>query len=147
MSDITIVTAGEGDRSAWSELHAAFAAFYGVQQTDEMRDRVWSWIRDGQLECRLALDGAGRPIGLTHFREFVRPLFAARGGFLDDLFVAPEARGSGAALALIRAVADIGRERGWNVVRWITRDNNYRARALYDSVASRTDWITYDITF
>ncbi|MCY1216017.1 hypothetical protein D9M72_278790 [compost metagenome] len=146
MSDITIVTAGESDRSAWNELHAGFAAFYGVQQTDEMRDRVWSWIRDGQLECRLALDGAGNPIGLTHFREYVRPLFAVRGGFLDDLFVAPEARGSGSAAALIRAVADIGHERGWSSIRWITRDNNYRAGTLYDRVASRTDWITYDIT-
>ena len=146
MSDITIVTAGESDRSAWNKLHAGFAAFYGVQQTDEMRDRVWSWIRDGQLECRLALDGAGNPIGLTHFREYVRPLFAVRGGFLDDLFVAPEARGSGAAAALIRAVADSGHERGWSSIRWITRDNNYRAGTLYDRVASRTDWITYDIT-
>ncbi|MFK0276573.1 GNAT family N-acetyltransferase [Ensifer sp. NPDC090286] len=146
MDDITIVAVTEGDRSAWNELHAGFASYYGVEQTDEMRDRVWGWIKDGRLECRLALDGAGRAIGLTHFREYIRPLFAARGGFLDDLFVAPEARGSGAATTLIRAVADIGRERGWNSIRWITRDNNYRARTLYDRVASRTDWITYDIT-
>ncbi|HEV7307023.1 GNAT family N-acetyltransferase [Ensifer sp.] len=146
MIDITIVTAGDGDRSAWNALHAGFAAYYGVPQSDEMRDRVWGWIREGRLECRLALDGTGRPIGLTHFREYIRPLFAARGGFLDDLFVAPEARGSGAAAQLIRAVADIGRERGWTSIRWITRDDNYRARTLYDRVASRTDWITYDIT-
>ena len=145
MEGVTIVAATEADRSAWNELHAGFAAFYGVHQTDEMRDRVWGWIRDGALECRLALDGSGRPIGLTHFREYIRPLLAARGGFLDDLFVAPEARGSGAAPALIRAVADIGRERGWSVIRWITRDNNYRARGLYDQLATRTDWLTYDI--
>ncbi|WP_455854096.1 N-acetyltransferase family protein [Ensifer canadensis] len=112
MAGVTIVAATEADRSAWNELHAGFAAFYGVDQTDEMRDRVWGWIRDGELECRLALDGSGRPIGLTHFREYIRPLMAARGGFLDDLFVAPEARGSGAAPALIRAVADIGQRAG-----------------------------------
>jgi hypothetical protein len=38
------------------------------------------------------------------------------------------------------------RERGWLVVRWTTADDNYRARAKYDQVATRTNWITYDMT-
>jgi len=29
-------------------------------------------------------------------------------------------------------------------VRWITADDNYRAQALYDKVATRTHWVTYD---
>jgi hypothetical protein len=31
------------------------------------------------------------------------------------------------------------------VIRWITADDNYRARAKYDQLASRTPWITYDM--
>lgn len=146
MASVSIVPAEESHRSAWDALYAGYAAHYAVTQTAEMRERVWGWISEGRIDCRLALDGSGRPVGLTHFREYLRPLMASRGGFLDDLFVAPEARGSGAAPALIHAVADIGRERGWTVIRWITRDNNYRARTLYDRVAARTDWVTYDIT-
>jgi GNAT superfamily N-acetyltransferase len=61
------------------------------------------------------------------------------------LFVAPEARGSGAAQALIDAVAEAGRSRGWTVLRWITADDNYRARSAYDRIADRTKWITYEI--
>ena len=34
---------------------------------------------------------------------------------------------------------------GWSVLRWITADNNYRARSAYDQVATRTAWVTYDI--
>lgn len=55
------------------------------------------------------------------------------------------ARGSGAAEALLQAVADEGRRRGWTVIRWITAHDNRRARGLYDRVAERTKWLTYDI--
>ncbi len=84
-------------------------------------------------------------VGLTHFRGFARPLAAATGGFLDDLFVDPAARGSGAAAALIEAVKAEGLRRGWTVIRWITAENNYRARSLYDRMAAKTVWTTYDI--
>ena len=42
--------------------------------------------------------------------------------------------------------AAMARERGWSVVRWITADDNYRGRGVYDRVAKRTMWITYDRT-
>jgi hypothetical protein len=47
--------------------------------------------------------------------------------------------------ALIQAVGAIAREKGWSVVRWITADNNYRGRGVYDRLATRTMWITYDL--
>ena len=28
---------------------------------------------------------------------------------------------------------------------WITADNNYRGRAVYDKLATRTDWLTYEM--
>ena len=61
------------------------------------------------------------------------------------MFVVPEARGSGAARALIEAVADEGRRRDWRLIRWITAEDNARARALYDKLAEATHWKTYDI--
>lgn len=131
----------------WDKLYAGYAAFYRVDQNQQMRDRVWGWINDPaeELEALIALDERDTVVGLAHFRQYTRPLMASRGGFLDDLFVAETARGAGAAQALIEAVAAEGRKRGWTVIRWITRDNNYRARSAYDRLASRTDWITYDI--
>lgn len=134
------------DRGRWNELYSGYADFYQVTQTQEMRDRVWSWINDPAHEVDgLLAELGGDVIGLAHFRPFARPLAAATGGFLDDLFVDPAARGSGAARALIEAVSAEGKARSWSVIRWITADNNYRARGLYDQVADRTGWITYDI--
>jgi len=134
------------DFTAWSGLYSGYAAFYQVPQTDEMRARVWGWINDPahEVEALLAVKD-GRVLGLAHFRAFARPLSASTGGFLDDLFVSPDARGSGAAAALIAGVAEEGHRRGWSVIRWITAENNYRARGLYDQVALRTPWVTYDL--
>ncbi|PSC05617.1 GNAT family N-acetyltransferase [Alsobacter soli] len=134
------------DRDAWGRLYAGYAAFYKVEQTESMRDRVWNWIRDPAHEVQgLVAEHGGQLAGLAHFRAFARPLSATTGGFLDDLFVDPAARGSGAAEALIAAVKAEGQARGWSVIRWITAEDNYRARGLYDRVAERTKWVTYDI--
>ncbi len=135
------------DRIDWERLYAGYAAFYRVDQTAAMRDMVWSWIfdPDHETEAIVAADNNGRLVGLAHFRPFARPLSATTGGFLDDLFVDPAARGSGAAGVLLDAVAAEGRKRGWSVIRWITAEDNYRARGLYDRKASKTHWLTYDI--
>lgn len=138
---------GQSDRPHWEQLYAGYAAFYRVEQTPLMRARVWSWLMDPghEVDGLVAEDGARRLIGLAHYRPFARPLAASTGGFLDDLFVLPEARGSGAGRALVQAVAEVGRRRDWSVIRWITAEDNAPARRLYDDVALQTGWVTYEI--
>ncbi|MCB1421408.1 MAG: GNAT family N-acetyltransferase [Nitratireductor sp.] len=144
---ITTRAVAEGDRDRWEELYQGYAVFYETEQSAEMRARVWKWLFDPghEVEGLVAEDSDGRLIGLAHYRAFARPLAAATGGFLDDLFVDPAARGSGAAEALIDAVKAEAAKRGWTVIRWITAEDNYRARGLYDRVAEKTRWVTYDI--
>jgi GNAT superfamily N-acetyltransferase len=89
----------------------------------------------------------GKLIGLAHYRGFARPLSAATGGFLDDLFVDPDNRGEGTARKLIAAVQEDGRAQGWSVIRWITAPDNATARGLYDQVAQATPWVMYDLKF
>jgi GNAT superfamily N-acetyltransferase len=144
---LRVVALAPEHRADWDSLYAGYAAFYRVEQTAQMRETVWGWLLDPdhEVEGLVAVDEGGRVIGLAHFRRFARPLAATTGGFLDDLFVAPDARGSGAAQALIGAVAEIGRRRGWSVIRWITAEDNYRARAAYDRLSTKTNWLTYEI--
>ena len=139
------VTADDHDR--WRELYAAYARSYRVAQSDEQAERVWGWLLDPDHEVSglVAVDRAGRIGGLAHVRPFARPLSATVGGFLDDLHVDERVRGTGAADALLGALQDLAAERGWSVVRWITADDNYRARGKYDQVAARTSWVTYDM--
>ena len=135
------------DRAVWDRLFEGYATFYKVDQTAEMRDTVFDWLMDDTHSTNglVAEDAQGKVIGFTHFRPFVSQLRAGTNGFLDDLYVDPDARGSGAADALIKAVGDIARDKGWGVVRWITADDNYRGRGVYDKLATRTMWISYDM--
>ncbi len=137
----------ESDYQRWRELYQGYADFYGVDQPDESAQQVWSWIHDPnhEVQALVATDSAGGVVGLAHYRPFSRPLSASVGCWLDDLYVAPESRGSGAADALLAELADLAKANHWSVVRWITADNNHRARSKYDQVAARTQWITYDM--
>jgi ribosomal protein S18 acetylase RimI-like enzyme len=135
------------DYASWSVLYSAYAEFYQVTQTKEMRDEVWSWLHNTNHEVNgfIAISNEGVAVGLAHYRQFSRPLSASTGGFLDDLFVTPTARDNGVGKKLIDAVTQVGKEKNWSIVRWITADNNYRARSTYDKLANQTKWITYDI--
>lgn len=134
-------------RADWERLYAGYAEFYKVTQTPEMRAKVWGWIHDPAHEVNavVAEDEAGRAVGLAHYRAFARPLSASTGCFLDDLFVDPSQRGKRVADALLEHLRALAREKGWSTVRWITADDNYRGRGVYDRVGKRTWWITYDM--
>ena len=146
MPDLIIRALAPQDRPEWEALYADYAAFYQVAQTEQMRATVWGWLHDDAHEtCGLVAQLEDRLIGLAHYRAFARPLTATTGGFLDDLFVTPEARGGKVGVALIAALRTHAKAQGWSVLRWITAENNYRARALYDQLATRTAWVTYDL--
>lgn len=96
---------------------------------------------------RVDRDGneTGEPRGLAHLRSWVRPLRGEVSGYLDDLFVEPSARGTGAVDALFTGIRELARNRGWTLVRWTTAADNARARTVYDRVATATSWVTYDL--
>jgi len=138
---------------AWTRLFRGYADFYNWPTSDDHQRRIWGWIHDDRtVEALVAVrvDAAGReigaPEGLAHLREWVRPLRGAVCGYLDDLYVEPSVRGRGAVQALYAEMNRLARERGWAIIRWTTADDNYRARNFYDKVATRTTWITYDMT-
>jgi len=136
------------DRAAWQELYAGYGDFYKTPLSDEKAERVWAWLMDPGYEAfgLVAVDADDAPIALAHFRQFARLLADGIGIYLDDLFTAPEARGTGAGTALINEVEKIARDRGAGVVRWITANDNFVGQKLYDRLASRTMWVTYDLT-
>lgn len=135
------------DRGIWRELYRGYADFYREAVTDARLDLVWSWITDPNHDVKALLvrDPNGTAVGLAHYRPYFRPLAGAVAGHLDDLFVTPAARGTGAVDALLEALRAIARQRGWSKIRWITADDNHRARSKYDQVAERTMWVTYDM--
>ena len=135
------------DRTEWERLYAGYCAFYEREVSPAQLDTLWSWIDDGRLVALVACssESPAELAGIAHVREFIRPVAAVVAGFMDDLFVDPTHRGTGVVQALLDAVREHARAEGWERVRWITADSNDRARAVYDRVATRTAWVTYDL--
>jgi GNAT superfamily N-acetyltransferase len=144
---VTIRRVEDNEFFTWLDLYAGYGEFYETPLSDEKALLVWSWITDAgnELEAYFAIDADGTPVGLAHVREFARPLDGTRGLYLDDLFVRPDARGEGAGTAILEALRDRAKESGLSVVRWVTAKDNATARRVYDRVASKTAWVTYDL--
>lgn len=137
------------DEPAWRVLHRGYLDFYASARPEEVSRTVWNWLRDPshELECLVARpEPSSPPVGIAHYRPFARPLHGTVACFLDDLYVAPAARGTGAVDALLTALQQVCREQGWSHVRWVTRASNSRAQRTYDRLAVRTDLVTYDLS-
>lgn len=143
---IEVVPLGPAHRPRWDVLFQGYADFYGRPSDEAHKDVVWGWLMNPahELEGFVALSGTS-PVGLAHVRRMPSPLRGCDVGFLDDLFVDPVARGERVGEALLAFLAEHARRRGWPVVRWITGDDNYRARTLYDRVARKTAWNLYEM--
>ncbi len=136
------------DRPSWERLYRGYGQFYETPMPPEKLDRVWGWLQDGghgvqAIVVRPAPDQP--PVGLAHYRPFARPLHGSLGCYLDDLYVDPAARGTGAVDALLAELRTLASRHGWDVVRWITSETNLRARSTYDRLATRTGYLTYDM--
>jgi len=112
-----------------------------------LRDKLWAWLMDTthEVEGLIATNNSDVIVGFVHYRPFPMPFIADTGGFIDDLFVSPSVRGKKVAQELIEAVVEIGEQRKWKGIRWITDASNQHAIKAYDKFALRTDWVTYDI--
>jgi len=134
------------DKPDWRPLFDGYADFYGVSMDAATADRVWTWLLDPRhvLEGLIAREGGGAAVGIAHVRACPRPLGGRDMGFLDDLFVAPQSRGTGVADALFEALEQLAGDRGWPVLRWVTQDFNERGRAFYDRyTGGPSDFIMY----
>lgn len=147
---LVIASPAADDRADWEVLYRGFRDHYKIAENPEAIERVWKWITSpgAPLEGRIArLRETGAAVAMMHFREVPRPFQAVMGGYMDELFVAESARGTGVAEAMLDALRAIGTERNWRDVRWITSDSNARSCAFYDRVSKRTPFVTYEIRF
>ena len=139
---IEVDSLGPDDRSAWEGLARGYKAFYRDWVPDEEYEATWRRLRHGTELHGLGARIDGRLIGIAHY--FFHPtVWSGDACYLQDLFVAEQMRGRGAARALIEQVADAARDHGATRYYWHTQEDNATARALYDRVARFTGFIRY----
>ena len=133
------------DREAWLPLWQGYLEFYETAISDAVTETTWRRIVDpaGPIHAFGAFDEGGRMIGIVHYLFHPVTWSAANRCYLEDLFVSPAARGTGAGRALIEAVYKAADEAGADQVYWLTAQNNATARRLYDRVARATPFMKY----
>jgi ribosomal protein S18 acetylase RimI-like enzyme len=145
-SSVVVRAVAQKDREVWGELFAAYGVFYETAFDEATINGVWNWLMDDQHEVSaIVAESDGNVIGFANYRRVADTFTAASSWNLDDLYVSPRARGAGAATALIDGVAAIARAAGGGTVRWITADDNLTAQRVYDKVATRAGWVTYEL--
>ena len=135
------------DKEQWCELYQGYADFYKMPMNEDILDTVWSWIfdEDNKFYAIGVRSSQGKLVGFMHFREMPSPLRGTLIGFLDDLYVHPEHRGSGMVQSLFKELKSLAQKNYWPYVRWITASDNQRARAVYDKISGTIDFVTYQM--
>lgn len=141
---VTIRSLTPEDSAAWRALWRAYCDFYRADVPDAATDNTWGWIAAGAgpvFGAGAGLDG--RLIGFVTWQ--FQPVTWHAGGrcYLEDLFVAEDARGQGAGRALIEAVYAHADRAGADNVYWFTNSDNAAARALYDRVGVFSGMVKY----
>ena len=134
------------DKKQWEKLYKGYADFYKVEMNDKILQTLWDWMHDKNHEVNgLVYEIDGNIVGLAHYRRMPSPLRGQDIGFLDDLFVDPDYRGQRIGEKILNELKKISESKGWNLIRWITYDDNVRAKSLYDRVAKKTSWELYEL--
>jgi GNAT superfamily N-acetyltransferase len=124
------------DAAEVARLLAAFRSWYGKDMPDDesFRRSVDRLIVDPGTEYLLAGDPA---VGVCQLRYRHSIWTESEDCWLEDLFIAEEARGTGAGRALVRAAFERARSRGCARIELDVDAVNAPARALYESEGFR----------
>lgn len=134
------------DEPDWRRLWTGYLQFYQTSVDDTVYASTFARLLgdDPQDFSALVADVDGRLLGLTHYLFHRHAWKVENVCYLQDLYVDPQARGTGLGRALIEAVYARADAAGAPAVYWLTQDFNAEARQLYDRIAKVTPFIRYN---
>lgn len=132
------------DETTWRTLWRGYCDFYQAEVSEAVTAHTWARILDpaSALGCVVA-ERDGAVIGFANYVVHdatweLQPLC-----YLEDLFVAPDVRRSGAGKAIILWLKDAMVTHGWSRLYWVTHRDNATARRLYDPFVGADDFVRY----
>ena len=133
------------DHAEWRRMWTRYLEFYEATVPEEVYATYWARLLgdDPQDFEGLIAELDGMPIGFTHYVFHRHGWKIENVCYLQDLYVDPEIRGTGAGRALIEAVYAAADAKGSPSVYWLTQDFNETARKLYDRIGSLTPFVKY----
>lgn len=126
-----------------TELAVYEKAGHEVEATEEtIRSSIFG---EGSVTEAAILEKDGQPAGFAVWFYSYSTWQAKNGLYLEDLYVSPDHRGSGAGKLLLKHLARIAVEKGCGRFEWSVLDWNEPAIRVYDAVGAepQNEWIRY----
>ena len=146
-SSVTIRRAEPRDEKRWCELFDGYCIFYKRELSETLTSHTWARVLDdaSPIHAIVAEDRSGNVIGIANYVIHEHTLGLTPVCYLGDLFVDPAQRASGVGEQLIDWLVAEMKRAGWSRLYWHTRQNNYRARGLYDKFTPHSDFVRYTV--
>ena len=119
---------------------------YKATVADDVIEESWTHLLSGVEGFHIgfvAVDDSDTPIGIAHVLFHRSTWSKTWYCYLEDLFVRPDIRAGGVGQRLIEAVYREADARGATRTYWTTQEFNYRARGLYDRMATKSPFVQY----
>jgi GNAT superfamily N-acetyltransferase len=144
--DIKVRRLQAKDKAAWLPLFKGYITFYKSTIADDVIEETWQRLLSGKEGFHIglvAVDATDSLVGLAHVLFHRSTWSKTWYCYLEDLFVKPDIRAKGVGRALIDAVYKEADAKAATRTYWSTQEFNYRARGLYDQVATKSPFLQY----
>ena len=133
------------DRARWGRLWDGYCRFYERRMSRAITRHTWERIMDSASPVHAIVAEQPRDgvIGMANYIIHENTWTLTPVCYLEDLFVDPKKRAAGVGEALIDWLLRETKRRKWSRLYWNTKENNYRARGLYDKYAPHSGFIRY----
>jgi GNAT superfamily N-acetyltransferase len=142
---VTIRRIEARDQPRWRELWDGYTRFYEREPDETVTRHTWARIMDPKAPVHAIVaehEGEG-VVGIANYLLHENTLTLTPVCYLQDLFVDPAMRAGGTGKQLIDWLVAEMAAQGWARLYWNTKENNYRARGLYDKYAPHSGFIRY----
>lgn len=132
------------DEARWRVQWDGYCRFYARELSEPITAHTWRRIMDAASPVQaIVAEDAMQVIGICNYILHENTWTLTPVCYLEDLYVDPACRAAGVGKLLIDWLVIEMKTQGWSRLYWNTKENNYRARGLYDKYTPHSGFLRY----
>lgn len=133
----------EQDKPIWLKLWHGYQVFYEVELSDDITEQAWHKLMHNEQMFGLGAYKDGQLVAIANLVTHPHTWMNQECCYLIDLYVDENQRKQGIGRTMIEGIYTYAKEQNYQRVYWLTKEDNYTARILYDKLAQKSDFIQY----
>ena len=132
------------DEARWRVQWDGYCRFYARELSEPITAHTWRRIMDAASPVQaIVAEDAMQVIGICNYILHENTWTLTPVCYLEDLYVDPACRAAGVGKLLIDWLVIEMKTQGWSRLYWNTKENNYRARGLYEKYTPHSGFLRY----